>query len=78
MSDDVPPSPKNTMPSLRVCKDHTCILIGLVGRELTHMCDKCKIFQLRLDGISGCKPGKNASPKCEQPWFISTDKNTPQ
>ena len=58
MSDDMPLSPKNTMPSLRVRKDHTCISIGLVGRELTHMCNKCKFFQLRLDGISGLKHEK--------------------
>ena len=58
MTDDMPLSPNNTMPSLRVRKDHTCISIGLVGRDLMHMCDKCKFFQLRIDGISGRKPGK--------------------
>ena len=58
MSDDVPLSPKNTMTSLCVRKDHTCLSIGLVGRELTHICNKCKSFQLRRDGISGRKPGK--------------------
>ena len=78
MTDDMPLSPNNTMPSLRVRKDHTCISIGLVGRDLMHMCDKCKFFQLRIDGISGRKPEKNASPKCEKPWFIPIDKHTPQ
>ena len=78
MSDDMPLSPNKTMPSLRVRKDHTCISIGLLGRDLMHMCDKCKFFQLRLVGISGRKPGKNTSPKHEKPWFISIDKNTPQ
>ena len=78
MSDDMPLSPNYTMPSLQVRKDHTCISIGLVGRDLMHMCNKCKFFQLRLDGISGRKPGKNVRSKCEKPWFISVNKNTPQ
>ena len=77
MSDDTAESLESTKSSRRVRKDHTCISLGLVGQDLQHMCDKCKFFQLRLDGISGRKPGKNAIPKCEKPWFISIGRNTP-
>ena len=34
------------------------------------MCDNCKEFQMRRDGVSGRRPGKNAKSNCEIPWTI--------
>ena len=53
----------------RVRKDHTCVSLGLVGLELSHMCDRCKVFQQRRSGV-GRRPGKSEVPKCEKPWLI--------
>ena len=64
----------NTMsieqPILRVRKDHTCISLGLIGLDFSHMCDKCNFFQRRATGMEGRKPGKLELPKCEKPWYI--------
>ena len=52
-------------PMRRVRKDHTCRSLGLLGLDLCHMCDKCKYFQMRVDGLSGRRPGKSQMEKCE-------------
>ena len=57
-------------PILRVRKDHTCISLGLIGLDFSHMCDKCNFFQRRATGMEGRKPGKLELPKCEKPWYI--------
>ena len=43
-------------PMRRVRKDHTCRSLELEGLDLCHMCDKCRIFQMRLDSLSGRRP----------------------
>ena len=42
-----------------------CITIGLSEGS---MCDNCKFFQLRLNGMSGRKPGKTKEPNCDMIW----------
>ena len=66
-------------PMRRVRKDHTCRSLGLLGLDLCHMCDKCKYFQMRVDGLSGRRPGKSQMEKCEKPWNIPNgiSKHTP-
>ena len=51
---------KTPPPKRRVRRDHTCISLGLKGTNNSHMCDNCKEFQMRRDGVSGRRPGKNA------------------
>ena len=60
-----PPPPKR-----RMRRDHTYISIGLKSTNNSHMCDNCKEFQMRRDGVSGRCPGKNATSNCEIPWTI--------
>lgn len=54
----------------RVRRDHTCISLELFDNEDSDLCDKCYAFRQRLKGI-GRRPGKNAKPKCEKPWFLT-------
>ena len=60
----------NKQPILRVRKDHTCRTLGLEGNDLSDMCDACKYFQMRVDGLCGRRPGKSQIEKCEKPWII--------
>ena len=66
-------------PMLRVRKDHTCRSLGPLGLDLIDMCDKCKKFQMRVDGLSGRRPSKLEMEKCEKSWFIPNGitKHTP-
>ena len=66
-------------PMLRVRKDHTCRSLGPLGLDLIDMCDKCKKFQMRVDGLSGRRPSKSEMEKCEKSWFIPNGitKHTP-
>ena len=57
-------------PTFRLRKDHTCHSIGPLGLHESEMCDKCKFFKQRKEGLCGRRPGKNAVPKCEKPWMI--------
>ena len=57
-------------PTFRLRKDHTCHSIGPFGLDESEMCDKCKFFKQRKEGLCGRRPGKNAVPKCEKPWMI--------
>ena len=54
---------------LRVRRDHTCISLELFRNNEKDLCDKCYAFRQRQKGI-GRRPGKNAVPKCEKPWFL--------
>ena len=52
------------MPFLR--KDvKNCIAIGLSEGS---MCDNCKFFKARLNGMAGRKPKKTEEPNCEKIW----------
>ena len=62
--------PETLPPPRRVRKDHTCRSLGLEGLDLCHMCDKCRHFQMRIDGLCGRRPGKLQKEKCEKPWII--------
>ena len=59
----------------RVRKDHTCISLQLF-REDSDLCQKCYKFRQRQLGISGRKPGKNATPNCEKPWSLTITDTT--
>ena len=57
----------------RVRKDHTCYSLGFKRDD---MCDKCKFFKDKADGLAGWLPQKDAFPKCEQNWFIKYDESS--
>ena len=63
MSEELPPP-------LRVRRDHTCRSLGLEGLDLCHMCDKCRHFQMKIDGLCGQRPGKSYKERCEKSWMI--------
>ena len=50
----------------RVRKYHTCYSLGFKRDD---MCDKCKYFKDKADGLAGRRPKKDALPKCEKIWF---------
>ena len=61
-----------------VRKDHTCISIGLGGFDFSHMCDKCRYFQRRVDVLCSCCLGNFQIEKYEKPWILSNGiKKTP-
>ena len=66
--------PNNTMsieqPTLRVRKDHTCLSLGLIGLDNSHIYYKFDYFQRHTAGMEGQKPGKSVVPKMWKPWFI--------
>ena len=62
--------PETLPPPHRVQKDHTCRSLGLEGLDLCHMCDQCRHFQMRIDGLCGWHPEKFQKEKCEKPWVI--------
>ena len=51
---------------MKFVRGKNCIALGLSGCA---SCDPCNKFRDRKAGLSGRKPGKKESPKCQELWM---------